>query len=61
MPFLIRTDIKDRLKLKNKTIADFSRQLEIPYQTMDSYLNGRRNIPDIVENRMNKTLEDWSA
>ena len=59
MAFVIRTDIKNSLKICGKSIADLSRELEIPYQTMDSYLNGRRNIPKGIEARIAKTLEVW--
>jgi len=57
MSLKIRTDIKKLLKKVGLTMADLSRQLDIPYQTMDSYLNGRRSIPEKVESKIMKILE----
>jgi len=61
MPLKIRNDIKKRLKKAQMTMADLSRHLNIPYQTMDSYLNGRRSIPEKIDIKIDKVLENCNA
>ncbi len=55
----IRTDIKEIIKSHGKKAADLSRDMNINYDTLNSYLNGRKEIPAKVEEQIFLTLKVW--
>jgi plasmid maintenance system antidote protein VapI len=59
--YKIRTDIKTSLEELGKTGADLARALQIDYNILNSYLNGRRHIPYETEKRITMILEGWNV
>ena len=61
MAFVIRNDIKNRLKSKEKSTSDLSRELEMNYDTLGGFLNGRKRMTKDIEARIIEVLESWGA
>lgn len=56
-----RDDLKKSLKAAGKTSADMARSLNMNYDVLNSYLNGRRPIPYEVEFNITKQLIEWNV
>ena len=56
--YKVRTDVKERLKKHNKSIADLARHLQRNYDVVSAYLNGRRKIPEMMELRLEGYFKD---
>ena len=57
----VRDDIKDAIIDSGKKYVDLSRELKINYDTLNSYLNGRRTMPEDVEDKIWKILGLWTS
>ncbi len=57
----VRNDIKDSITDSGRKFVDLSRELRINYDTLNSYLNGRRSMPEEVENKIWKIIGIWTS
>jgi len=55
----VRDDIKARVKDSGRKLTDLSRILELNYDSLNAYVNGRRKMPEIVDEKINKQLTQW--
>ena len=56
----IREDIKGIIKTLGKKMSDLSRELKINYDTLNAYINGRREMPAGVAEKINTIITTWS-
>ena len=55
----VRDDIKVRVKDSGRKLTDLSRILELNYDSLNAYVNGRRKMPDGIDKKIEKQLTDW--
>ena len=58
---IIRMDIKSALKTANKSSADLARGIEINYEVLNRYLNGRAKMPVSIEKKITAKIEEWNG
>lgn len=57
--YKVHDEVKDSLRKSSHTMTELSIALEINYDQLNHYLNGRRQIPEDVQDKMNKILATW--
>jgi len=57
----IKDDIKAKLKELGKSMADLSRDIEVPYNTLSGYLNGYYGMPDKVFTKISNQFQVWES
>jgi DNA transposition AAA+ family ATPase len=57
----IRTDIKARLVVYGKTMAALARAIDVNYEMLNRYLNGRAKMPAAVEEQIEAQFEKWNV
>jgi len=55
----IRDDIKGVLRTLGKRVSDLSRALDINYDVLSGYLNGRRTMPTHIQENINGIISKW--
>lgn len=53
------SEIKTQLKSVGRTGADLGRALELNYETLNRYLNGRAKTPSAVERKIKEKINEW--
>jgi plasmid maintenance system antidote protein VapI len=56
----VRDDVKGVLNTLGKKMTDLSRELQINYDTLNAYLNGRREMPSEISERIEKVITKWA-
>ena len=56
----IRKDIKQLLKGVGKSGADLSRELDMNYDLLNAYLNGRKKMPRELDTAIEAVIEKWA-
>ena len=55
----VRDDIKTVVKGLCRNLSDLSRELQMNYDSLNHYLNGRRPMPQDVSEKIMKVLSNW--
>lgn len=55
----IREDLKKRVRDSGHKLADLSRAMDMNYDLLNSYLNGRKPMSEAIEDRIEDVLIDW--
>lgn len=56
----IRQDIKNVLGTLGKKMSDLSRELNMNYDVLSAYLNGRRIMPSEIQGKINDVISKWA-
>lgn len=57
----VREDVKKRLRMTGKKGSDLARELGLNYDVLNGYLNGRRAMPQGMDDRINGALSVWES
>jgi len=60
MTYEVREDVKGALYNLGKKISDLSRALKVNYDTLSAYLNGRREMPLEIQEKINEQISEWA-
>lgn len=58
---IIREDIKTALKEGRRTCADLARKLDMNYEVLNRYINGRAPLSEELERQISVVLEEWDV
>ena len=59
MTYKIHEEIKEDLRQAGRTMTELSMALGINYDSLNHYLNGRRELPGEMETKINETIAEW--
>lgn len=57
--FKVHSEIKGRLRSVGRTQTDLAIKLQMSYDTLGHFINGRRVMPEKVKIKIGKILESW--
>ncbi len=59
MTLEVRDDIKFIVRRLGKSLSDLSRTLDMNYDSLNHYLNGRRKMKPELAEKIEKVLSEW--
>lgn len=57
----VQDDIKSRIKKTGHKSSELSRKLDMNYDSLNAYLNGRRKMPEGLLEKIEKQLKVWES
>lgn len=57
----IKQDIKDKIKELGHTMADLSAAIDVPYNSLNWYLNGRMGMPPEIYTKIQEQFKIWGV